>query len=285
MTAKSADAEQLAYWNGPAGQRWVRRQEQQDALLQPISTELLRRAAVTAGERVIDCGCGCGQTTTQLAERAGVAGHVLGIDISAPMLERACELTPSGRSMTYVEADAATFPFAPASANILFSRFGVMFFAEPARAFANMHTALVPGGRVALVCWRSAAENPWFTLPLEGVARHVPELARAQPDAPGPFAFQRADRVREILQAAGFERIAIEAEDFQIDLADSCGLQAAVESALSIGPASRALEGQPADIRAAAAVSVADVLRPHLAGSTVTLRAGVWFVSARSGVD
>lgn len=276
-----ANDEQLAYWNGPAGQRWAKRQEQQDALLAPISAEALRRAAAKPGERALDCGCGCGDTTIALAADVGSSGHVLGIDISEPMLARARLRTPAGASATYANADATVYAFAPAATDLLFSRFGVMFFADPVRAFANMRTAIAPGGRLTFVCWRAPAENPWFMLPLNGVYRHVPKLPPMAPDDPGPFAFQRADRVREILHAAGFAEIAVEPQDFLLDLACGQGLPAAVEAALSIGPASRALEGHADDVRAAAAVSVAELLRPHLSGASVNLQAAVWFVSAR----
>src|SRR4051794_40696594 len=124
------NADQIAYWNGPAGQRWTDRQAVQDVLLAPVSELLIDRARVSAGERVVDIGCGCGSTTIALAERTGPTGHALGVDISAPMLARARQVTPPGSPVDFVLADATVYPFDPASFDLLVSRFGVMFFAE-----------------------------------------------------------------------------------------------------------------------------------------------------------
>ena len=146
------NAEQIDYWNGPGGQHWVDRQQRQDTVLAPVSDVLIARAGVKAGERIVDVGCGCGGTSFAFAAKTGPGGHVLGIDISAPMLARARELTPSNAPVKFVLADATVHPFEPASFDLLASRFGVMFFAEPALSFANMRKALRPGGRIALAC-------------------------------------------------------------------------------------------------------------------------------------
>src|ERR1700730_3278864 len=135
------NADQIAFWNGPGGQHWTHRQEVQDALLGPISAVLMDRAAAVSGERVIDIGCGCGATSIELAKRVGPTGHVLGIDVSAPMLARARERAPQDAPVEFIQADATVHPFEAARADLLFSRFGVMFFAEPALSFANLRKA------------------------------------------------------------------------------------------------------------------------------------------------
>jgi SAM-dependent methyltransferase len=130
------NADQIAYWNGPGGQHWADRQQTQDIVLAPVSGVLIDRAKVKAGERVVDVGCGCGSTTIALAQKVGPAGHVLGIDISAPMLGRARQMAPAGTPVDFVLADATVYPFDSASFDLLASRFGVMFFAQPAASGA-----------------------------------------------------------------------------------------------------------------------------------------------------
>ncbi len=274
------NADQIAYWNGEAGQRWTERQERQDALLAPISRLVLERAAAASGEHVIDIGCGCGQTTLELTGQVGSTGKVLGIDVSAPMLARARHRVRNGAA--FIEADATDFPFERENTDLLFSRFGVMFFARPEVSFANMRTALRPGGRLVFVCWREPRANPWFMVPLQAAYQHVPRLPEMAPDDPGPFSFAKEERVRRILDEAGFTSIEMTPYDFPLDLACGGGLEAAVEAAVSIGPASRAIDGQPAELKAAAANAIRESLAQFLDGAMVPLTAAVWFVTAKN---
>jgi SAM-dependent methyltransferase len=276
------NADQITYWNGPGGQRWADRQQVQDAMLAPVSAILLDRARVVPGERIIDVGCGCGATTRALVEKVGIAGHVLGIDISAPMLERARQLTPRGAPIEFLLADATVHLFEPATSDLIASRFGVMFFAEPALSFANLCKALRPGGRLTFACWREPRLNPWLMTPLQAAYQHVPKLPQLGPEDPGPFSFASEARVHRILGEAGFSGIAMEVCDLTLDVAIGRGLDAAVESALQIGPASRALEGQPADVIAAAARSIREALAPFARGQAVALPASIWIVTARN---
>lgn len=279
-TLEDRNAEQIAYWNGPGGRHWVERQQRQDIVLAPVSEALLGRAAVKAGETVIDVGCGCGATSFALAERVGANGHVTGIDISAPMLERARELTPPGAPVEFVLADATVHPFAPHSADLLFSRFGVMFFAEPSVSFANMRKALRPSGRLAFACWRTPRDNPWMMFGLREAYKHVPKLPELGPDDPGPFSFASDERVRRILDEAGFAEIAMERVDLSLDIATGGGLESALETILAIGPTSRALEGQPPEKVAAVTEAIRTALAAHVKGSTVPLGGSIWIVTA-----
>src|SRR6267142_4401781 len=161
------NADQIAYWNGPGGQHWTERQQVQDTLLAPVSDILIDRAKPRTGERIVDVGCGCGATTIAFAGKAGPTGHVLGIDISAPMLARARQIAPAGLPADFALGDATVYAFQPASFDLLVSRFGVMFFAEPALSFANMRRALRPSARLAFACWREPRENPWMMAPLQ----------------------------------------------------------------------------------------------------------------------
>lgn len=282
VTTDDRNADQVTYWNGPNGECWRNRQQDQDVLLAPVMDVLLQRAAASAGEVVLDIGCGCGTTTLELARRIMPGGRVLGIDISAPMLQRARERAPAGQSMEFVLADATVHEFEPGAADLLFSRFGVMFFAEPRKSFANMRRGLRRGARVTFACWREPRENPWLMLPFEAVCRHVQRPPAPGPEEPGPFAFADERRVRDILDKAGFREVALAAVDMSFDIGIGRGLEAAVEAAMGLGPASRALDGQPPEVRAAAANSIRAALAPYQAGPAVALPGAIWIVSARN---
>ena len=281
-TGHEQNADQIAYWNGPGGQRWADRQAAQDILLRPVLDLLIDRARPQAGERVIDVGCGSGASSIALAQSVAPAGHVLGVDVSGPMLARARQSAPKELPVEFVQADATVYPFDPASIDLLASRFGVMFFADPALSFANMRKALRPSGRLAFACWREPRENPFFMAPLQAVYQHVPKLPPQGPEDPGPFAFASEARVHRILGEAGFTAIGMEPCNLALDVAIGRGLEAAVQSALEIGPASRALEGHPEDVRAAAVNSIREALTLFAKGETVPLPAAIWIVTARA---
>jgi SAM-dependent methyltransferase len=281
-TGHDQNADQIAYWNGPGGQHWADRQQAQDVVLAPVSEVLIDRAHAKAGERIIDIGCGCGATTIALAQRVGPTGHVMGIDISGPMLARARQIAPANLPVEFVLADATVYPFVPEGFDLLASRFGVMFFAEPALSFANMRKALRPSGRLAFACWREPRENPFFMAPLQAVYKHVPKLPQLGPEDPGPFSFASEARVHRILGEAGFQGIAMEPCNLSLDIAVGRGLDAAVESALEIGPAARALAEQPPELVAAATNSIRQALAPFARGLAVPLPASIWIVTART---
>jgi SAM-dependent methyltransferase len=281
-TFDERNADQVAYWNGPAGQRWVKRQADLKTLLRPVTSIVMERAAIQPGTRVVDIGCGFGETTIELGKRVGPAGRVLGIDISAPMLALAARQLPPGLPVELVEADATTYAFPRGGFDLLFSRFGVMFFADPTQSFTNLRTALRPGGRLLFVCFRTPQENPWMMLPLQAAYEHVPPLPQASAEAPGPCAFASADRVHGILHAAGFRSISLESVDLELDVAIGRGLDEAVAGTIEMGPASRAVEGQTPEIRSAVAASIRRALAAYLHGDSVPLGAAIWLVTATS---
>jgi len=277
------NADQIAFWNGPTGQHWTDRQATQDVLLAPVLDILLERVGAKPGDRIVDVGCGCGASTIALAQRVAPNGFALGIDISVPMLSHARELAPKGLPLDFVLADATLYPFDAAGYDLLVSRFGVMFFAEPAVSFANMRKALRPSGRLVFACWREPRENPWMMAPLQAVYQHVPKLPQLGPEDPGPFSFASEERVKRILGEAGFADIAMEPHDLALDVAIGGGLDAAVQTALEMGPSSRALEGHPPETIAAAKASIRETLAPHARGDAVPLKGAIWIVTARAG--
>ena len=277
----AANADQIAYWNAQVGETWVAQQDRLDRQLSPLGLTAMAALDLAADERVIDIGCGCGQTSLELAGEVGADGSVLGVDISAPMLEvarrRAAEAGLG--NVQFLEADGQTHPFKSGGADALFSRFGVMFFEDPPAAFANLRKALRPGGRLAFVCWRPMTENQWMLLPLQAALKHVPPPPPPDdPFAPGPFAFADPERVRGILTAAGFTGVEIAAHDARIG---GNSLEETVELSLRVGPLSRLLGEHPGH-RDAVTVSLREALEPHAGPSGVYLSAAVWIVTARA---
>ena len=283
MTAAPVHAENAAqaeYWTTVAGPKWTDHQEHQDQVLRPVSDRLIAAAKPKPGDRVIDVGCGCGATTIQFAERVGPAGEVLGLDISEPMLARARERAPQNQPIRFELADATVYDFELNGADLAASRFGVMFFADPAKSFANLRKGLKPGGRLVFACWREPKQNPWLILPLREAAKHAPPLPEANPEDPGPFAFASEARVRKILSDAGFADIVLEPQDLELDIAAGRGLDTAVRAAMTIGPTSRILEGQSDAVRAAATADIRSALAAHARGDSVPLGAAIWMVTA-----
>src|SRR3984957_13830050 len=218
------NAAQAEYWTSVAGPRWTDYQEHQDQVLRPVSDQLIVAAAPKPGDRVIDVGCGCGATPIDCAARVSPGGDVLGLDISEPMLARARRRAPQNLPIRFERADATLYDFKPHAANLVASRFGVMFFADPARSFANLRTGLKPGGRLVFACWREAKQNPWMIVPLREAAKHAPPLPEMGPEDPGPFAFADQARVRRILSEAGYADIVVAPHDLDLDIAIGRGL-------------------------------------------------------------
>jgi SAM-dependent methyltransferase len=270
-----ANEDQRAFWNEAAA-RWVTHQDHIDQLLAPLTERLFAFAAPRAGERVLDVGCGTGTVTLQLASRVGPEGAVLGIDIAAPMIAAARERA-AGTAVRFVEADAATHPFA-SEHDLVFSRFGVMFFPDPVAAFANLRRAFAPGGRLAMMCWRGLEANPWATVPMVAARPLLPPQEPFDPLAPGPFAFGDGERVRTILVAAGYRDVEVVAADDRMVLGASAA--AAADTALAVGPLARIAEQLEPPARAAIHARVADALGAHLAGAQIALPAAVWLVRA-----
>jgi len=277
-TTDELHQDQIDYWNGPAGNSWVEGQDRMDRILLPVQDAAIAHARAKPGETVIDVGCGCGSTTLALAALVGPTGRVIGPDVSAPMVALARKRSAALPNVEYVVADAASHPFPPAIADLLFSRFGVMFFGDPRAAFANMRRALKPTGRVVFACWRKLDENKWMQVPLHAVYEHVPRLPKPEPEDPGPLSFADSDRVTRILTGAGFAKPKLTPVDLMLDLATGRGLDEAVLQCREIGPASRALKDQPPELVAKAVESIRAALPPYVQGHTVKLPGAIWLV-------
>ena len=277
------NAQQIADWNGPMGRQWATLQSDLDKVVAPFGAAAVRAAVAQAGERVIDIGCGCGDTSMELARAVGTQGTVLGVDVSHPMLEvaRGRAQREGHGHLGFLEADASRVEL-PAGQDLLYSRFGVMFFEQPDAAFVQLHKALRPGGRLAFVCWRAPRDNPWAMAPLMAAREAMGATpAPTDPNAPGPFAFADGQRVRAILAGAGFSDIGLARFDAPIALGASP--QAAAERSVSFGPAARFVKEAGSEHLK----TIQDAIESSLAAlaaadGSVSLPGSTWVVTASS---
>jgi SAM-dependent methyltransferase len=278
----AANADQAEYWNSEAGQRWIPYQEALDQRLAPLTDLLMARAGVRPGECVIDVGCGTGTTALQLAAAVGAHGSVLAIDISEPLLAAARRRCLAGghANVRLVRADAQTHRFERACHDAVVSRFGVMFFDGPIAAFANLLSALRPGGRLAFASWGPLEANPWFVLPLEVGMRRLGPAEPQPPRAPGPLALSEPDYVREILTGAGFADVRIDQAATHLPGARDTREEAELMS--RFGPLARLLRERGADeaMRRALVDDLAERLTPYARADRVRLPAAVHLVTA-----
>lgn len=240
------------------------------------------RLAPVPGERVLDVGCGAGATTLALAERVSPGGAAVGVDLSAPLVAEARARAEAAgvTAASFLEADAQVDDLGAAGFDAAFSQFGVMFFADPVAAFANVHRSLVPGGRPAFACWQDVGRNEWMLVPAMAMVSALgAPPAMPGPDAPGPFSLAAPDRVRAVLSGAGFADVEIAAHDDPLQLAEA-ELEAFASFTLEAGAAREALREHPD--RASVARAVLAALRERAEGGTVTLGAAAWIVHARA---
>ena len=275
-----SNKEQIDFWNGDAGKRWVAQQERLDAMLADIGAAVLKTAAAKSGEHVLDIGCGCGKTSLELADAVGPSGRVVGADISEPMLAHAKSRIGSRSQLSFLHADASVHRF-DAEFDLIFSRFGVMFFADPDSAFANLRRSLKPTGRIAFVCWREPRENDWVRVPVAAAREHVPPQPPLGPEDPGPFAFANPGRVRRILANGGFDEITMRPFDTAMALGET--LDDAVAYIQEFGPISRLLNDATAPQREAAAIAIREAMAPYAKSSPVRLTGATWLVTAKCG--
>jgi SAM-dependent methyltransferase len=276
----TANASQFEAWNGDSGHRWVARADERDRVLAPVGDALLRVAAPTRGTRVLDIGCGCGATTLMAAADVGATGLATGIDLSAPMLDVARQRVDvaGATSAMFVQGDVQTHVFEPGVFDLVISRFGTMFFSKPEAAFTNVCSALRPGGRLCVATWQPLVANEWLTVPGAALLQHT-DMPVTGSDEPGMFAQSDPDRVRAVLDAAGFVDTNIEADEVTLTLGQT--VDEAVEHLADSGPGRVMLETLPAGpARDAAIADVRAALGPHLADAGVQLGGGILLTTA-----
>ncbi len=270
-------AEQAAFWNGPGGESWLAAYERIARSIGEVGEIVLAAAKAQPGEHVVDIGCGTGGTTAALARAVGPGGHVLGVDISEPLIARA--RAQQLENASFAVGDAGTHDFQAGHYDLVFSRFGVMFFADAVAAFRNIHRALKPSGRMVFLAWRTPQENPWATVPVRAAQPFLPPQPKPPEDV-GQFSFGDRNRVERILADAGFGAARIEPLDRPIWIGDS--VAEVVANAGRFGPLARALAGaEPAAIERAKQ-AITEALRPHEKTDGVRLPGACWLVEAKA---
>ena len=272
----AANEGQIEYWNGDAGNKWADAQIRLDRMLSPLTDPAIALADPQPGERVLDVGCGCGETTLAMLEQGAV---VRGIDLSEMMLDRARERTKAYGSVAFDQADASVQTFEPEHA-LVFSRFGVMFFDDPVAAFANLRTALLPSGRLVFLCWQTPRDNAWIHVAGKAIQPFLPQPEEpVDPHAPGPFAFADPEYLTGLLEDAGFADVNLDSVKRDLHLADT--LDEAIEFQGQIGPVARALAELEGEQKAAALDAARSALSSYVTESGIELGGAVWLVSAK----
>jgi SAM-dependent methyltransferase len=272
-------SEQSALWNGAAASGWVASQDLLDRTYQAIEDRLVDEISPATTSRVLDVGCGTGSTTVAAARRLGANGRCTGVDISEPMIAAARgRAERAGVPVTFIVADAQTYPFEPASFDAIISRFGVMFFADSVAAFTNLRRAASAGAILRSVVWRSAEDNPFMTAAEQAAAPLLPDLPARRPNEPGQFAFADRDRVRGIFEAAGWSQIDIQPIDVPCAFPES----ALVRYVTQLGPVGRALQPATDDRRARVVAAVRPAFDRYVHAAEVRFNAACWMVAARA---
>ena len=281
--AATGNAAQIEFWNSAATRAWADQYARMDRAVAALTKELLDLAAPQPGERVLDIGCGPGTTVLELAKRVGSGGHVLGADVSEASVARArARIATAGlQHADAIVADASAHPFGRDSLDLVFSRFGIMFFSDPVAAFANVRRAMKPGGRVTLGVFRAASETLWPNAPLEAVRHLVPPIPTPGPEEPGPFSWADPARVHRILESAGFSEVSLTPLDPEIQLAGPKGEAEAADFVMVMGPLMRVLPSLSVAERENVRATLEVYFRLHAASQGVVLPAEIWVVRAR----
>ena len=279
MPAANANPAGESYWNSEAGRNWVSLQTLISDVFTFVTVATLEEAAPKRGECIIDVGCGTGDTLLDLARAAGPSGTVLGVDVSDPMLEFAKHRVAASelKNVSFALADATSYPFLPNWADLVFSRFGVMFFDEPVKAFANIRRGMKRGGRLVFVCFRAMSESSWYKVPIEAARPHLPPQPVVSPDTPGMFSFANEVRLRKFLTEAGFEQIQTKPTNLAMRGKD---MEQTMTFMTQVGPVTRMLASGSEEQRRKASEAVRAALAAGIGSDGLGLGSGLWLVSA-----
>jgi SAM-dependent methyltransferase len=278
-----ANEEQAKFWTEVTGPIWLQREEDLDVVARSFGFAAMDAADVASGEKVIDVGCGTGTTVVELAKRVGDEGHVLGLDISPLLLSRAEERAREAglTNVEFVDADAQTHDLSSRGVDLVFSRFGIMFFEDPVAAFANLRAATRPGGRIAFACWQDVFSNAWMSMPTMAASSVLGQFELPPEGSPGPFVFADTDRVQKILTDAGYADVAIEPFTTTMDT-ESVNVDEWARFMVQMGPLSGAYAEATEDVQKKTIVAILEALGPYEDDGTYRLPAAAWIVTARN---
>ena len=276
---QQTDDEQARLWNGVAGRAWVETQELLDQVLKPFEDMLVEAVSAGSEGRVLDVGCGTGSSAIAVARLLGAKGCCTGIDISDPMIAAARARAERERTpVRFICANAQIHAFEPSSFDLIISRFGVMFFDDPVRAFANLRRASGDRAGLRFVAWRSAVENPFMTAAERAAAPFLPNLPARRSDAPGQFAFADRRKIHTILEESGWAEIDIR----PIDVACVFPEKDLVRYVTRLGPVGLILQEADERTRTQVTEAVRVAFDPYVHGAEVRFIAACWMVSARA---
>lgn len=276
-TSQGSDG-QTKLWNGASGCAWVDEQPMLDAMFQPIEDLLVQAVSGGTVRRVLDVGCGTGGTTLAVARRLGAESRCTGIDISEPMLAAARARAEREKAPAdFIRADAQSYTFEPASFDRIISRFGVMFFEDSVKAFANLRRALKAGGALRVIVWRGPTENPFMTAAERAAAPLLPNLPPRKTDGPGQFAFADSGRVHRILEESGWTGIDIQPLDVVCTLPE----KDLTRYVSRLGPVGAFLHDADEQTRTRVIQTVRAAFEPFVHGAEVRFTAACWSVGAR----
>jgi SAM-dependent methyltransferase len=271
--------EQAALWNGLAGRAWVGQQLLLEAAFKGLEDLLVDQVSGGPGDRVLDVGCGTGSTTLAIERALGARGHHVGVDVSEPMIAAArSRAEAAGSRAEFIVADAQTYPFEDGAFDIIVSRFGVMFFDDPVRAFANIERAARRGAALKAIVWRAADANPFMTTAERAAATVLGGVPARPARGPGQFAFADRDHVREILEAAGWESVSCQAADVLCRFPE----EKLVDWVTKLGPVGRMLHGLDDQARDRVLGAVLPAFSGYVHAGEVRFDAACWMLSARA---
>ncbi|MEL6767858.1 MAG: methyltransferase domain-containing protein [Pseudomonadota bacterium] len=284
-TAVAQDSEFVTFWNEVLAPKFIRWKHVLVGGLGQHSDAVFPRLEVHAGERVLDAGAGFGDTACMLAERVGPEGQVVAMDCCDAFLDHGRkEAAAKGlANIAFTAADVEVFPF-EGDFDMVFSRFGTMFFSNPVFALKNMRRALKPGGRMTHIVWRRRPDNPWLSAAKDVVLEFLPQPGEdAATCGPGPFSMADEEMVTGQMKAAGFDDITFERVDADVRMGDN--VEDAIGFQLALGPAGEVVreagalaEERDAEIRAA----LASLLAPHVREDGIWMASSSWVISARN---
>jgi ubiquinone/menaquinone biosynthesis C-methylase UbiE len=277
--------EYVDFWNDILVPKFVRWKHVLVDGLSHHSAAVFPRLTVPEGGRVVDVGCGFGDTAMELARRVGPKGFVLGIDCCEGFLDYGRRDAAAARlsNVEFVEADVQTYPFA-GDFDLCFSRFGTQFFENPVAALRNMRKSLRPGGEMAMIVWRTIDDNPWLGVPKQVVMRFLPPPGEdARTCGPGPFSMADPETVTRQLEIAGYGSIDFERIDAPVLVGTSP--DDAVAFQMALGPAGEVVreagelaESRRPEIEAALKTELGRYETPE----GVVMQSSSWKVSARN---